>query len=159
MLHFHRYFRDRLHTSAIIFFPGISGFHHNKLSHVTLIWNSSQRSNSSSTDEITFFPSSGLFYTNDGLYARFAATEPFIYAALRPFCNSLITFTSIEIELPLISWWAKQNALLSIIPYERRFVIEISWKRALQMEQKNRFGRTEINQCIWTRLFYSLSDE
>ena len=46
---------------------------------------------------------SGLLDTNAGLYARFAATEPFIYAALRPFCNSLITFTSIEIELPLIS--------------------------------------------------------
>lgn len=27
MVHFHRYFRDRLHTSAIIFFPSISGSH------------------------------------------------------------------------------------------------------------------------------------
>ena len=53
----------------------------------TLIWNWSHFISSSSMTEITFLPSSGLFDTKAGLYARLAAVVPSMYAVVRPSCN------------------------------------------------------------------------
>ena len=89
--------------------------------------------------------------TADSDICTFFFVSCFIIISLVLFFKSALWF--FRSEHPRISWWAKQNTLLSIIPYGRRFVIEISWKQAWRRLPKKRQQQKQV-QTHWSWSVY-----
>ena len=70
--------------------------------------------------EITFLPSSGLFDTKAGLYARLAAAVPSMYAVVRPSCSCVrvvfdMVFSVFNIFLYISSVMGLRDFLIYLI--------------------------------------------